>query len=143
MTVAKLTQGRSHDVVTVNEASTVHDATRLLEQYRIGALPVVDSNNSLCGILSERDIVQAIARNGAGILSRPVSAFMTADVITCSRGDTVANVSAVMTKGKFRHVPIVEDGQLVDIISIGDVVKYRIEQAESEAAAMREYITTG
>lgn len=142
MTVAKLMKRKSHDVITGTVDMTVLDATKLLEQHRIGAV-VILNGGSVAGIVSERDIVQAIARNGPGVLDRPVSAFMTSDVVTCDTHSTVADVMATMTRGKFRHIPIVNNGQLDGIVSIGDVVKYRIEEAEAEAQAMREYITTG
>ena len=143
MTVAKLMKQKSHDVITGTAEMTVLDATRMLERHRIGAVVIVNASGGVAGILSERDIVQAIARNGAGVLDRRVSAFMTSDVVTCETHSTVADVMATMTRGKFRHMPIVNNGLLDGIVSIGDVVKYRIEEAEAEAQAMREYITTG
>ena len=100
-------------------------------------------NGKVEGIISERDLVRAIAKNGGAALARPVADFMTRDVITCEAEESIADLMEKMTVGKFRHLPVVKDGVLDGIISIGDVVKQRIEEAEFEANAMREYIATG
>jgi CBS domain-containing protein len=107
----------------------------------VGALVVVEDGDRIIGIVSERDIVRAIA-GGAAALDQPVSSVMTKNVMTCSDGETIDSVMSRMTKGRFRHLPVAENGRLTGIISIGDVVKARIEQVEREAEEMRAYIAT-
>jgi CBS domain-containing protein len=118
------------------------DAVKRLAERRIGALVVQGADERVVGIISERDIVLALAEQGAGILDEPVSQFMTRRVVTCGLAETVASVMERMTSGKFRHVPVIEDNRLVGIVSIGDVVKHRLGQIEGETAALRDYILT-
>ena len=113
-----------------------------LAEKKIGALVMVDESRRVIGIVSERDIVRVIASNGAAALQSPASAHMTRSVVTCSRRETVDEVMETMTRGRFRHVPVVEDGELVGIISIGDVVKHRMAEIEREAQEIRNYIAT-
>jgi CBS domain-containing protein len=117
------------------------DVCNLLETKGIGAVVVSHGGEKVDGIFSERDFVRAIARQGSAALDRPVRDYMTQNVVTCDPDDTIAEVMLRMTQGKFRHLPVVENGKLTGIISIGDVVKHRIAEAEAEAMAMREYIT--
>ncbi|MCP4304266.1 MAG: CBS domain-containing protein [bacterium] len=122
---------------------SVTEAVTRLAAKRIGALVVVDAGYAVEGILSERDIVRAIGKSGSGILADPVSSIMTREVEACGENETINDVMARMTRGRFRHLPVVEHDRLVGLISIGDVVKSRIEEVEHEAEEMRAYIATG
>ena len=104
------------------------------------AVVVLGADHRIVGILSERDIVRALAEHGPAALNKPVGQVMTREVKTCSEGDTIEGLMGRMTTGKFRHMPVVEQGKLIGIVSIGDVVKNRVEEIESEAAALRDYI---
>jgi CBS domain-containing protein len=141
MTVAAILAEKGRDVLTIVAAETLADAVQILGTRRIGALVVVEGGDRIVGILSERDIVRALA-GGAEALGHPVSSVMTRNVMTCSDGETIDSVMSRMTKGRFRHLPVAEEGRLTGIISIGDVVKARIEQVEREAEEMRAYIAT-
>ncbi|MCX5496929.1 CBS domain-containing protein [Kaistia dalseonensis] len=140
MTVAAILARKGRDVLTVPADTIIHDAVRLLSERRIGAVVVADSSRRIEGIVSERDIVRAIARGGVETLDGPVSSIMTARVVTCADHDTINDVMARMTEGRFRHLPVVDGGRIAGIVSIGDVVKARIEQVEREADEMRAYI---
>ena len=142
MIVAHILASKGRDVATTTPDKTISAAVAELSARRIGALVVMERGR-LVGIVSERDIVRAIGLRGAGILDDPVSSIMTRDVVTCSESDTVNGVMTRMTRRRFRHMPVVERGKLCGLVSIGDVVKMRIAEAEMEAAAMREYIATG
>jgi CBS domain-containing protein len=143
MTVAAILKEKGAKVVTANPGVALGDICTVLADKGIGAVVVTDKEGSVKGILSERDIVRAIAREGAAALTKPVSSAMTRDVMSCAEDDTNVSLMTKMTEGKFRHLPVVRDGKLVGIVSIGDVVKRRIEEAEFEARAMRDYIATG
>ncbi|ESR25157.1 CBS domain-containing protein [Lutibaculum baratangense] len=142
MTVAVILQQKGSAVITTGPGTILSAVAELLATHRIGAVLVVGQNGRLEGIISERDIVRAIGQQGAEALKRPVADFMTAQVVTCGRDDSIAYLMQKMTQGKFRHVPVLEDGKVVGIVSIGDVVKERIAAAEAETEAMRTYITT-
>ena len=142
MTVAAILGRKGRDVVTTTGAATIGDAVALLAKRKIGALVVVEGTARIAGIVSERDVVRAVAADGGGALAKPVSAIMTRTVMTCGEGETIDSVMARMTRGRFRHLPVVTDGKLAGIVSIGDVVKARIEQVEREANEMRAYIAT-
>ncbi|KQP06102.1 MAG: CBS domain-containing protein [Methylobacterium sp.] len=141
MTVARILAEKGRSVVTVEPQRTLDEAIHLLAEKRIGAVVVSDAEGAVLGILSERDIMRALARQGAGALDALVSEHMTATVVTCARDTTVEDVMHLMTDGRFRHVPVLEDGRLAGLISIGDVVKRRIAAVEAEHQAMRDYIT--
>ena len=143
MLVADILTEKGRDVVTVNADHTLADATAILEEHGIGAAVAVDAKGKLVGILSERDIVRTIARSGGPSLHKPVSAVMTRKVVTCKPDDRTDDLMGMMTKGKFRHLPVMDGGDLVGIISIGDVVKQRIAEIESDRQAMQDYIATG
>lgn len=143
MTVSVILSKKGYDVVTVDPGDTIEFVAQLLSEKKIGAVIASPGNGKVEGIISERDLVRAIAKNGGAALARPVADFMTRDVITCEAEESIADLMEKMTVGKFRHLPVVKDGVLDGIISIGDVVKQRIEEAEFEANAMREYIATG
>jgi CBS domain-containing protein len=133
---------KGRNVVTIGPNQTMGEAARILAEKRIGALLVQDGQKPFLGIVSERDIVRAISARGAGALEEPVSRFMTEKVTTCTTQTPINDVMEVMTQGKFRHVPVVEGGVLLGIVSIGDVVKMRLEEIEAEAQAIRDYIAT-
>lgn len=139
--VANILDGKGHDVLTVTPESSVAALVKLLAEKRIGALPVVDGAGKLKGIISERDVVRALA-NDAQVLERAVETLMTREVQTCVLQDTVADLMEIMTRGRFRHLPVIDRGKLIGIISIGDVVKQRVAEAQSEVDALTTYITT-
>lgn len=143
MTVAAILKEKGRQVVTVNPGDPLADVCAVLADKGIGAVVVTDRSGSVKGIVSERDVVRAIARDGAAALAKPVSAIMTREVTSCTEEDTTAMLMSKMTEGRFRHLPVVREGRLVGIVSIGDAVKRRIAEAEFEARAMREYIATG
>ena len=114
----------------------------LLAEKRIGSALILGADHRLVGIISERDIVRALAARGAAALDQPVSQTMTRKVETCNESETISSLMERMTKGKFRHLPVVDQGRLVGIVSIGDAVKHRLQEMERESAAMRDYILT-
>jgi CBS domain-containing protein len=143
MQVIHILQDKGRDVVWLTSGASLADAARLLSERRIGALVIKDADGALAGILSERDLVRALARGGADALKGPVSAFMTPGPATCVETDSVETIMEVMTHGRFRHVPVLDDDeQLCCMISIGDVVKSRLAETVNEAEALREYIST-
>ena len=142
MQVRHILHGKGREVVSISSTATLAEAARLLTDRKIGALIVKDKSGSLSGIISERDLVHAIAISGAAALSDQVSTHMTPSPETCVENDTVESVMEVMTRGRFRHVPVLDDQfMLCGMISIGDVVKTRIAETVSEAAALRDYIS--
>jgi CBS domain-containing protein len=142
MTVAAILADKGRDVLTTTATVGVVQAIDLLTRHKIGALVVLDEAEAIVGIISERDIVHGLAHSGAEALDSPVGSVMTRTVVTCSDNDTLNDVMTRMTRGRFRHLPVATDGRLAGIISIGDVVKARIEQVEREAEEMRAYIAT-
>jgi CBS domain-containing protein len=142
-TVGNILKFKGPDVITARPDQSLGDAVKILNKHKIGALVVTGSTGDVVGVLSERDVVMSIAKNGLGSLDRPLSESMTTRVVTCSVHDTIDDIMGRMTHGRFRHIPVVEESQLVGIVSIGDVVKRKIEQSEFEVVALREYITTG
>jgi CBS domain-containing protein len=141
MTVASILADKGNKVITHGSDSSVLTVLDTLAVHKIGAIMITKGNMEIEGIVSERDIVRAIARDGVEIVNNSVSTIMTGNVITCSESDTINSVMEKMSAGRFRHLPVAKDGKLVGLISIGDVVKRKIEQIEQEAEAMREYIT--
>jgi CBS domain-containing protein len=142
MQVRHILHGKGRDVVAIASSATLTEAAQLLTDRRIGALVVKDTKSELTGIFSERDLVQAIAERGAAALEDQVGDHMTHAPETCAECDTVEMVMEVMTRGRFRHVPVLDDDRrLCGMISIGDVVKTRIAETVSEAAALRDYIS--
>lgn len=142
MTVKAILAAKGGDVVTIEPNTDVASAVRLLAERRIGALVVTGADLRVVGILSERDIVQVLAERGAAALDLPLTEVMTRSVMTCTVFDTISSLMERMTQGKFRHLPVVEQGRLVGIVSIGDVVKFRLEEMEREQSALRDYIQT-
>jgi CBS domain-containing protein len=140
MLVSHILAAKGRNVVTIAPEKTLADAVRALTEHRIGALVVKTREGEVAGILSERDIVLALSAEGAAALTQSVKACMTAAVAACSESDTVEEIMESMTVGRFRHIPVMKDGALVGIISIGDVVKSRIEETVGEAQALKNYI---
>jgi CBS domain-containing protein len=130
------------DIISIEPTADLATAAKLLSKHRIGSVVILGAGERLVGILSERDIVRAVSEQGAGALALPVGQVMTRDVATCGEDDTVASIMERMTAGRFRHMPVVANGRLVGLISIGDVVKLRVEEIEGESEAMRDYIRT-
>jgi len=142
MTVSIILAAKGREIVTIEPSATLKSAVALLAERRIGAVLVLGADNRIVGILSERDIVRAVAEAGAAALEEPVSQSMTRKVSTCTESETIASLMERMTAGKFRHLPVVDQGRLVGIVSIGDVVKHRLQEMERDSAAMRDYIQT-
>src|SRR5512141_2144756 len=142
MTVKAILSRKGSDVVTIAPTAQLSEAVKILAARRIGAVIVTGADNRVAGILSERDIVRSLGERGPAALDENVAAVMTRKVLTCSESDTVAVIMERMTAGKFRHMPVVEQGRLAGVISIGDVVKWRVEEIEGETNALREYIAT-
>ena len=143
MNVASILKEKTFEVVTTRADASLRDVAQIMKARRIGAVVVVEGEESLVGIISERDIVRACAQDGAEALSSLVGNTMTRDVRTCTRSDTIDRLMELMTEGRFRHLPVVEDDRILGIVSIGDVVKQRIAEVEMEASEMRKYIATG
>jgi CBS domain-containing protein len=143
MLVKQIFKQKDDRIITVRPEDTVATAADILKQENIGALMVSGSDGELDGILSERDIVRAMPQHGPDLFSLTVSQLMTRDVITCSSEDRVHDLMKKMTAGRFRHLPVVDDGKLTGIISIGDVVKSRLEELEAETSQLRDYIASG
>jgi len=140
MQVGQILRSKGRDVVTITSDATLSEAARELARHRIGALIVKDSEGAILGVLSERDIVRAVSEASVFALPKPVSAYMSRSVTTCTEHDTVDTLMETMTEGRFRHLPVVEEDRLVGIVSIGDVVKTRIAETVEEANHLREYI---
>jgi CBS domain-containing protein len=142
MIVARILAAKGRDVVTTQPHRTLAEAAALLTARKIGAAVVTDAQGCILGMLSERDILRAVGNRGAGALQDTVSRHMTEEVLTTHEDETVDRTMEKMTNRRCRHLPVMEDGKLVGIVSIGDVVKHRLEQLEHEHQAMREYIAT-
>ncbi|MDB5571172.1 MAG: putative signal transduction protein with domain [Hyphomicrobiales bacterium] len=142
MTVGRILAAKGRDVVTIEPHRTIADAAELLARRSIGAIVVTDHTGAVRGIVSERDIVRMLSSKGPGALKEDVAAWMTQNVVTTREGTTVPSLMEQMTTGRFRHIPVVEEGRLVGIVSIGDVVKHRLAEMETEQKALREYIAT-
>lgn len=141
MTVRAILTTKGHHVESVEPETSLGDAAKRLGERKIGAVLVM-SGTRMEGILSERDIVRALGERGAEALAEPVSSVMTRRVVSCRPADTVAAIMETMTLGKFRHLPVIDGGLVVGLISIGDVVKWRVQEYENEQEALRQYIKT-
>ena len=141
MTIARLMDGRGSEVVCCEASTTVRDAVSMLAARRIGALPVMAAG-AVAGIFSERDVIYQLQAQGPAVLDRPVGEVMTAPAVTVAPETEILEALTLMTRRRIRHLPVVADGAMVGFVSIGDLVKYRIERIESEAEAMRSYIQT-
>jgi CBS domain-containing protein len=142
MTVKTILATKGREVITTAPTVTLEEAIAVLTRHRIGALVVLGAEERVIGILSERDIVRALSEQGAGALKQPLSQIMTRTVTTCSEADPISEIMDRMTRGRFRHIPVVEQDRLVGIVSIGDVVKQRLTEMERESEALRDYIQT-
>jgi CBS domain-containing protein len=142
MSVEHILAGKGRDVVTIAPERTLAEAAETLSGRRIGAVVVVGPGGEVAGILSERDVVRAVAEGGGAALSDPVSSRMTVPVVTCRREAGVDELMSLMTDNKFRHVPVLDNGRLDGIVSIGDIVKHRLAEVEAEHKALRDYIAT-
>jgi len=139
MLVSDILKSKGSAVISATPGDSVAEAARVLTERHIGALVVLEGER-LAGILSERDIVRALARQGPGCLEGPVSALMTAKVVTCTLGHSIAEVMEMMTNSRIRHLPVVDKGRLAGMVSIGDVVKWRLEEAQEEVRQMAAYV---
>ncbi|MEX6724846.1 CBS domain-containing protein [Parapedomonas caeni] len=142
MTIAAILAQKGGDVILVSEEAAVSAVVEVLHARRIGAVLAVDANDDVTGVVSERDVIRGLATHGASVLQQPARTIMSSPVITCHPRDRVQDAMALMTSRRFRHLPVVADGQLLGIVSIGDLVKRRIEDAEHEAEALKIYITS-
>jgi CBS domain-containing protein len=140
--VEQILQSKGADVFVVSNTMSVKEAVDMLGEKNIGAVVVKDENGAVSGIFSERDVVRRLKNEGAGVLARPVADCMTKDPFTCTVDTSLDELLGVMTKKRIRHMPVVEGGKLIGIVSIGDVVKRKIDNAEREAAALKEYIAS-
>jgi CBS domain-containing protein len=143
MLVKQIFKQKDRRIITVQPGDTVAAAAEVLKRENIGALMVTGPSGELAGILSERDIVRAMPKHGPDLFSLTAEQLMTRNVITCSSEDRVHDLMKKMTAGRFRHLPVVDDGNLTGIISIGDVVKNRLEELEAETSQLRDYIASG
>jgi CBS domain-containing protein len=139
MSIKAILQSRDHDVVTVSGDASISEAVAILAERRIGALPVVDGA-AVRGIFSERDVIYGLAREGAAFMNKCVADVMITPAITVTPGAGAMDSLSLMTMRRIRHLPVVDGDQLVGFVSIGDIVKYRIDRIEAEAASLREYI---
>jgi CBS domain-containing protein len=139
MTIAAILNSKGHEVVTIAAAASVREAVALLAERRIGAVPVTD-DGAVVGVFSERDVIYGLASAGAAVLDRTVGEVMTAPAVTVEPKDAALAALSLMTRRRVRHLPVVDGGRMVGVVSIGDLVKYRIDRIEADAAAMRDYI---
>jgi CBS domain-containing protein len=142
MTVRTILDTKGHHVEGIQPGAKLSAAIKILGEKKIGAVLVLNIAGNIEGILSERDIVRVLGERGAAVLDEPVSNVMTRRVVSCRQADTVSAIMEMMTLGKFRHLPVVEEGKVVGLISIGDVVKWRVQEYEREQEALRDYIKT-
>jgi CBS domain-containing protein len=142
MIVKSILSAKGSDVISIEPTATLETGVAMLAKHRIGALLVFGPDRRVIGILSERDIVRVLAERGAAALKEPLSQVMTRNVVTCSQSDSVGVLMERMTTGRFRHLPVVEQDQVIGLVSIGDVVKHRLQEIEEEAGALRDYIQT-
>jgi CBS domain-containing protein len=143
MHITQLLRRKGGEVATVDAGASVRTALALLAEHRVGALVVSADGRGVDGIISERDVVRALHERGAGLLSDPVASVMTEQVHTCVPGARLEDLARTMTEHRVRHVPVVDGGALVGIVSIGDVVKARLDELEEERAQLVDYIQTG
>jgi CBS domain-containing protein len=140
MHVKNILSAKGSNIVSIEPTATIETAVRTLAEHKIGALLVLGPDRRIIGILSERDIVRVLAEQGTDVLKKPLAQVMTREVFTCNPAETIGVIMERMTAGKFRHVPVIEQDQVVGVVSIGDVVKYRLQEMEHESAALRDYI---
>jgi CBS domain-containing protein len=139
--VSVILQRKGHRVITVSPDATIAEAADLLATHNIGALVASSDGQTVEGIISERDIARCLPRMGASCLERPVREIMTSVVATCTPDDSIDSLMATMTERRIRHVPVIVDGALTGVVSIGDVVKFRLDELEVQAEALQRYVT--
>jgi CBS domain-containing protein len=140
MLIGQILSAKGHEVVATRPDATIAEVAGLLKAKRIGAVVVTDDGGRLCGIISERDIARGLADRGAELMATRVDQLMTADVVTCTPQDGLEELMQSMTDGRFRHLPVIDDGTLAGIISIGDVVRYRLQELQDETRVLQDYI---
>jgi CBS domain-containing protein len=143
VTVRAILKGKGAAVVTAVPGETLHRIAQLIAEYKIGAVLIIDKEGRPVGILSERDIVNALAAFGAAALGLSAAETMTRALVTCKPTDTADEILTVMTNSRVRHLPVMEDGQMIGIISIGDVVKRKLDDAAAEVGLLRDYVMAG
>lgn len=143
MNVAMILKDKGSKVHTISSDVSVEEATRRMRELHVGALVAMSGEGRIAGVFSERDLVRAVHHEGAGALGKPISTFMTKNVVTAKCEDTLEELMSRMTSRRIRHLPVIKDGDLVGIVSIGDLVKARIAASEHEAAALKNYIAAG
>jgi CBS domain-containing protein len=143
MNISQILKTKGRAVATARPDATLSDIIIRLGQKKIGAIVIVGDNGEVAGIISERDVIRRLGERGGEALKEPVSQSMTSSVTSCHETSTLDEMMEVMTQGRFRHVPVIEDGGLVGIVSIGDIVKHHIAEVEMEVTAMRGYFVTG
>jgi CBS domain-containing protein len=143
MNIAQILKTKGRAVATARPESTLSEIIVKLAQKKIGAIVIVGDKGDVVGILSERDIIRQLSERGEAALKEPASKSMTSAVISCQETSTLEEMMELMTQGRFRHVPVIEDGSLVGIVSIGDIVKHHVAEVEMEVTAMRDYFATG
>ena len=143
MIIGQILKSKARGVMTARPDDTIHEISLRLASRKIGAIVIVGDSGQVVGIISERDIIRLIAEHGAEALKMPVSSGMTRGVVSCTRSCTIEEIMDTMTRGRFRHLPVIEDDVLVGIVSIGDVVKHHNAEVELEVTAMRGYLATG
>lgn len=141
MNVSKILESKGADIISVSVGSTVLEVSKLLGERRIGAVPVMDGKR-LAGIISERDVMRGLAIRGGGVLADGVDSLMTKSVFTCGPDATIQDLMTMMTDRRIRHIPVMDGEQIIGMISIGDVVKERMQETEKEAEALKEYIAS-
>ena len=142
MTIGCILAKKGYEVTVIAPQASLRDVVDLLAAKHFGAIVVASASGEMKGILSERDVVRAIARHGCDALDDPVSSFMTAEVVTADEGDSVIAAAQRMSTGRFRHLPVTKGGKLIGIVSVGDLIKYRLERMEHEQNALRDYIAS-
>lgn len=140
MSIARIVAGRNHEITTCTEQTSVREAVALLTEKRIGAMPVIDASGKVVGIFSERDVIRCLNVHGGEALDLTMDKVMTSPAVTVTRDTSENQALALMTRRRIRHLPVVENGNMVSFLSIGDLVKARIDEIESEAKALRDYI---
>ena len=142
MSVSEILASKGHTIISAKPEDTLVHVAEILAEHKIGAVLVLDKNQEICGITSERDIVRLVAKQGADALEKPVSDCMTNKVIYCEESDSINAAMEKMTSGRFRHLPVMKDGKLAGLISIGDVVKRKIEEIERDSEELKRYIAS-
>ena len=142
MTVGLVLSKKGREIFTVSPNTKMRDVVKILAEKHIGALLITGQDGAMEGIVSERDVVRALADHGTEVMDAQVSRFMTRDVVTATEDESVIRVAQKMTSGRFRHMPVIAGGRLAGIVSVGDAIKYRLEQMEAEQSALRAYIAT-